>query len=316
MSLLHISLFGRFTVDHHGRPFAAGLEARKVQELISYLLLYRGRCHPRESLAELLWGESSGPQSRKYLRQALWQLQSALKADDGANDGDVLIVDSEWVGISDGADIWLDVAEFEGAYAEVQGKPGHELAPEVADRLAEAVKVYSGSLLESWYHDWCIFERERLQNIYLAMLNKLMVYSEATQQFETGLMYGQRILRCDRAHERTHRRMMMLHYLAGDRTAALRQYERCVAALDEELGVPSSKWTMNLYERIRADTVEVGALDASSASAEASIHAGDAAQEPVHLGRLQALLVEVQREVQQYVQTVGAVTVETQEADL
>ena len=32
----------------------------------------------RESLAALLWGENPTAQSKKYLRQALWQLQHAL----------------------------------------------------------------------------------------------------------------------------------------------------------------------------------------------------------------------------------------------
>jgi DNA-binding SARP family transcriptional activator len=88
------------------------------------------------------------------------------------------------------------------------------------------------------------------------MLDKLMDYCEARQEYETGLAYGARILRYDRARERTHRRLMRSHYLAGNRTDALRQYRRCVAALDEELGVPPSKQTVELYERIRADRLE------------------------------------------------------------
>lgn len=89
--------------------------------------------------------------------------------------------------------------------------------------------------------------------MYLAMLNKLMAFMESCQEYETALLFGQRILQCDRAHERTHWRMMRLHYMAGDRTAALRQYERCVTALWEELGVEPAKWTSALYEQIRSD---------------------------------------------------------------
>ena len=86
----------------------------------------------------------------------------------------------------------------------------------------------------------------------LAMLNKLMTYFETIEEYEMGLVYGHRILQFDRAHERTHRRMMRLHYLAGDRTAALRQYDRCTAALDGELSVKPAKWTVSLYNQIKA----------------------------------------------------------------
>ncbi|MGH9768785.1 MAG: bacterial transcriptional activator domain-containing protein, partial [Blastocatellia bacterium] len=41
----------------------------------------------------------------------------------------------------------------------------------------------------------------------------------------------------DPACERTHQQMMRLKHLAGDRTGAMRQYDRCVKALCQELGV-------------------------------------------------------------------------------
>jgi hypothetical protein len=46
---------------------------------------------------------------------------------------------------------------------------------------------------------------------------------------------------------------MRLRYLAGDRTGALRQFERCAAALDSELDVLPSRATVHLYEQIRGD---------------------------------------------------------------
>ena len=291
MNKLNISLFGRFNVDYQGKPVAAHLEARKVQELLAYMMLYRDRSHTREALADLLWGETNGAQARKYLRQTLWQLQSSLKIDDGFEGDDCLVVESDWVSINPNADFDLDVRDFETAYDAVQGRDGGDLDPQTADQLARAVELHRGSLLEGWYHDWCIFERERLQGMHLAMLNKLMTYFETIEEYEMGLVYGQRILQFDRAHERTHRRMMRLNYLAGDRTAALRQYERCVSALEEELGVKPAKWTVSLHNQIRADQLGDESLVSNSGDGPA-----------VQFNRLQALLAEFQNEVHQYMQ--------------
>src|SRR4051794_28608068 len=77
MSGINICLFGRFCVKRNEQVLH-GLDARKVQELFTYLLLHRGRPQSREGLAGLLWGDHSTTQSRKNLRQALWQLQAAL----------------------------------------------------------------------------------------------------------------------------------------------------------------------------------------------------------------------------------------------
>jgi hypothetical protein len=48
-------------------------------------------------------------------------------------------------------------------------------------------------------------------------------------------------------------RLMRLIYLAGDRTAARRRYEQCIAALSEELHVRPTKATTALFERKRVD---------------------------------------------------------------
>ncbi len=77
MSELSIQLFGKFTIQSDGHRVNS-VDSRRIQELLAYLLVYRDRPHRRESLAELLWQASSTTQSKKYLRQALWQMQQLL----------------------------------------------------------------------------------------------------------------------------------------------------------------------------------------------------------------------------------------------
>jgi DNA-binding SARP family transcriptional activator len=253
VSTLRVSLFGRFMVRHHDLA-VEGLESRKVQELFAWLLLNRGRDHPRESLCTVLWPESAHAESRKHLRQTLWQLQAALRNHHEPGQARVLEVRPDWVRFDASADLWLDVAEFEEAVEQARGVHGRELDGQRAEMLARAIPLYTADLLEDWFQDWCLYERERLQNMYLAALDKLMAWCEAQGNYEAGVGHGELILRQDRARERTHRRLMRLLFLAGDRTGALRQYQRCVAALREELGVRPSRQTMLLYEQIRADS--------------------------------------------------------------
>ncbi|MCA9875114.1 MAG: bacterial transcriptional activator domain-containing protein, partial [Anaerolineales bacterium] len=108
-------------------------------------------------------------------------------------------------------------------------------------------------LLEGWYQDWCLFERERYQQMLLLMLDKLMAHCESCGAYEAGIVYGMQILRYDLARERTYRQLMRLFYLAGDRTGALRQYERCTAVLRNELGVKPSTSTEQLRAQVEAD---------------------------------------------------------------
>src|SRR5512145_619127 len=206
MGKLNVHLFGKFAVHYDSHPLP-GLESRKAQELFCYLLLHDRHPHPREVLAGLLWGDTSTVQSKTYLRKALWLLQRELVAPDSAHP---LLIEHDWVQINPQADLWLDVAAFEHAFNAVQGIPGEQLDNAAAERLRQAVELYQGELLDGWYQDWCLYERERLQDIYLAVLDKLMGYCEVQCEYERGLAYGAQILRYDRAREQTYRRLMRL----------------------------------------------------------------------------------------------------------
>jgi DNA-binding SARP family transcriptional activator len=87
--------------------------------------------------------------------------------------------------------------------------------------------------------------------MFVDILDKLIEHSEARSEYETGIAYARLALSCDRAQERAHRSLMHLLNLSGDRTGALRQYQRCCAALREELDAVPEARTTALYEEIR-----------------------------------------------------------------
>ncbi|MCA9932357.1 MAG: bacterial transcriptional activator domain-containing protein, partial [Anaerolineales bacterium] len=78
---------------------------------------------------------------------------------------------------------------------------------------------------------------------------------ESQQAYDQAIVCGQQILCYDRARERTHRRLMRSYYLSGDRTGALRQYERCCTVLEDELQVQPDHRTQFLFEQIQNDAL-------------------------------------------------------------
>jgi DNA-binding SARP family transcriptional activator len=257
MTRLKIRLFGQVSVQRDGEPLS-GLSA-KALELLCYLLLHRERGHTREALAGLFWPEAPDSMSKKYLRQAIWRLGSALASHPGpaqAESGQLLIVHPNWIRVNAEAAWWLDVAVFEQAYDLYRDTPGEDLTDSQAQSLEAAIALYRGDLIETWYQDWCVYERDRLQLTFLAMLDQLMSHCEACRLYPKGIAYGQCVLRYDSARESTHRHLMRLYYRAGDRTTALRQYDRCGAALAKHFNLPPSRETVALYHQIRGDRLE------------------------------------------------------------
>lgn len=251
-----IRLFGKFRLFANGEPIS-GLCPGKAQYLLCYLLLHRNRVHSREALAALYWGESSTAQSKKYLRTTLWQLRVALKEPD---EGRLLIAGSDSLQVNPGVHLFLDITEFEKAYRLSEPTTGPHLNSAQVEHLRQAAELYQGHLLEGCYEEWCLCERERFQNMYLIVLDRLLSVCEAQGDCESGRNYGTCILSHDPACERTHQRLMRLYYANGDRAGAVRQFERCKVALKQELGVQPSRQTQDLYQQICGDRPLVPAV--------------------------------------------------------
>ena len=250
MQSLRIYMFGKFHCLYDQNSIS-GLEASKAQELLSLLVLDGSRPHHREVLADKLWGDTAD--GKKSLRQALWQIQAALAPVGAATGVPCLTANGDWIGLNPAAEVWVDAITLEATYQRYRSLPGTQLTQEQAADLQQAAGYYCGDLLEGCYLDFCLQERERYQFFYLSLLDKLLGYYESQQDYAGGVECAQRILRCDRARESTHRRLMQLHYQAGFRTRALHQYKTCVGMLEKELGVGPSRATQEVYRLICGD---------------------------------------------------------------
>lgn len=306
MNTLSIHLFGRLDLQCGNTVFSEQYNNAKSLELFCYLLLHRDRPHSREALAALLWNDASATLTRKYLRKALWHLQHTLKQQDVETP--ILIVETDWLHFNPAASIWLDVVAFEQTYLATQTIPGHALDAETADRLQTALNLYRGNLLEGWYQDWCLYERARLQDMYFMMLHKYIVYCDVCGDYETGIAYGLQLLRHDQANELAHRCLMRLHYLRGDRSAAIHQYQRCVATLARELDLKPTKRTVELFEKIRADAVD-DRVDPCSEAIPIAAHDQTLTQNVLQwLRQLQTQLNQFQQQLQFDIQTIEQAT--------
>ena len=234
MALLRIQLFGAVRVSHADHPRDARL-IHTVQGLLAWLVLNRRKTHAREALADLFWGEQREDRARSCLSTALWRLKQALEPA-GVSPGAYLISDSAAVGFNCESDHWLDVAAFEEGVGALRSRGPAAVSPDWA-RAETAIAHYTGDLLEGFYDDWALRERERLRLLYLESLATLLRHYSESGTIDEAIRCGQQILALDPLREDVHRELIRLHLRRGHRALALEQYERCRALLDDELGV-------------------------------------------------------------------------------
>jgi DNA-binding SARP family transcriptional activator/tetratricopeptide (TPR) repeat protein len=225
------------------------LPTRKAQALLAYLGTRPGQAQPRDKLAALLWGETRDRRARDSLRHALVALRKAL-AD---ADSPVLRADGQMVAL-DPEGVEVDVATFERRVAE--GTP---------QALEHAAELYQGDLLlgfalnEPLFEDWLVAERERLREMALEGLARLLAHQSRTGGTERAIRTAVRLLALDPLQEAVHRTLMQLYARQDRRGAALKQYQLCVDGLKRELGAEPERETKVLYQELLRRPAELPA---------------------------------------------------------
>ncbi|MFQ5812851.1 MAG: tetratricopeptide repeat protein [Anaerolineae bacterium] len=255
MPVLRVYLFGSPTITHDDVPLP--ITSQKAQALFYYLISNR-QVYSREKLATLFWGETSERQAKGSLRNTLYELRRDLPPGNGPAE-EYILAESNTLCFNTKADYWLDAEEFERL---LDKKADDEQAR--MDNFSKAVELYQGDFLEGFiikdsreFEDWAFFERERLQRRYLEALTELSDYCGRQGEYEKAIAYAIQIISRDNLQENIHRQLMRLYYAAGNRSAALRQYETCKEIIERELGVSPLAETTTLYEQIlRQELVE------------------------------------------------------------
>ncbi|MET0555588.1 MAG: BTAD domain-containing putative transcriptional regulator [Vicinamibacteria bacterium] len=270
MALLRIRLFGAVRVSHGDRPPDVRL-IHAVQGLLAWLVLNRRKVHSREAIAGVFWGEHSEDRARSCLSTALWRLKQALEPD-GVSPGAYLISEAAAVGFNRESEHWLDVAAFEEGVSPLGARSGTASGLDWS-RAEAALEHYGGDLLEGFYDDWAVRERERLRLLYLEGLAALLRHQSETGALDDALRCGQRILALDPLREDAHRELIRLHLRRGHRALALDQYERCRAVLDDELGVDPMEETRALCAELLPAATNVARAPAVRRTAPAAASA-------------------------------------------
>ena len=103
--------------------------------------------------------------------------------------------------------------------------------------------------------DWLRGARERWRSQRDAALAAAAALCEASGAVVRGLAYAQRLAASEPLSEHAQRRLMRLHYLRGDASAAIAAFERFEARLKDELGARPGAETIELLT-----TIERGAI--------------------------------------------------------
>jgi DNA-binding SARP family transcriptional activator len=170
----------------------------------------------RGRVAQLLWPHADSASARNALRQRLFQLRRQTGLD--------LVAGSTVLRLADSV--------------------AHDLPS--AESLLLGLDAGVGGEIDTWL----AAQRSRRRDAQRAGLCARMDAAEQTADWPLALGLSHELLALDPLSEDAHRRLMRLHYLAGDRAAALQAFDACEQLLRDELSTRPSAVTLALLQTL------------------------------------------------------------------
>jgi DNA-binding SARP family transcriptional activator len=247
-ALLSVQLLGQLKV-RVGDVAVDGWPSGRGRSLFKYLVTHRDPWPRREQLMEAFWPEAAPAAARNSLNVAVHGLRRAFR--DGAGVQVVVLEDGTYR-LAPDLLLSLDVDEFElhaagGRRLEATG----DLAGAAAE-YARALALYQGDFLaDDPYEDWPVMTREHLLLTYLDVLDRLSGLYLGQRQYGACVALCRVLVERDPCREDAHRRLMRCFTRQGQPHLALRQYQACADALDQDLGIGPDPATIDLAQKIR-----------------------------------------------------------------
>lgn len=236
MSSFHVRLLGGFAVEDPSGEITRSLSQRRAEAVLAILAVAGALGCTRERLIGLLWPEKDEATARHNLRDALYAIRSALGRAAIPGTGQTLHLDP--------AVVTSDVRGFRQALE--------------TDRLADAVAVYRGPLLDGFHLEdaleferWLERERSKLHRERQGAAKQLAQEAEASGRWEVAAEWWGRAVALDRYDSRLVARRIEALARAGDLANAVLEGEAHMQLLRSELDLEADPAFREALERIR-----------------------------------------------------------------
>lgn len=243
---LRIYLLGTPSVEWAGQSFS--IFRRQARALLYHLAAHLEPI-PRDSLCYLFWPDTPDATAHRNLTRLLTHLRRELPVPE------LLLTSRDEIKL-DNQRVWSDVSIFERLCA--AREPYRRV-----EALHQAVELYRGPFLAGFslsdapeFETWTVTKRQSCERLLLEALATLIEDQTAKGAYAAAIGFAQRYLATDDLAEEVHRHLIELYAAAGDRRAALRQFEQCVEVLEQELGVDPLPETRTVYEAALAGRLQ------------------------------------------------------------
>ena len=204
----------------------------RCQRLLAFLAL-RETPVRRSLAAGTLWPDTSEDRAHASLRSVLAWLRRAGKG--------VVDADSVDIGLAD--EVAVDLRRARQAAEDLLPPSTQAIDPSATRSV---ISLLSRELLPGWYDDWTLLEAENWRQLRLHALEALAARLVAAHHFGDAAGAALAAVGADPLRESAHVALVRVHLAEGNRSEALRAFERFRRLLHAELGLEPTQHLVGL----------------------------------------------------------------------
>lgn len=215
-----VSVVGNFRVTIRGGP----VRLAPCQQRLTAMVAIADRPVARSALMRVLWPDASEQHAAARLRTALWAIRRQCSER-------LLTTESDQVDLAEGV-----VCDYRSA-RQLAYAPIVETCAPAACQTAFLRQHMGEDLLINWDDEWLQVEREAFHELRLDTLDAASRRHRTQGRHREAIELALLALAGDPLRESAHACLIEAHIEAGNRTAAIMQYERYKQLLDLEYGL-------------------------------------------------------------------------------
>jgi DNA-binding SARP family transcriptional activator len=249
MSMIKFYLLGEPRIMIGNKDVTKHISSKGIG-ILAYLITNKDEQKiSRERLSSMFWNDSLRESAKYNLRYTLWSIKKVMK-ENGINEEIIISKDKDTCMVNKEIQLWSDV--------ETLCSIAQEIESNIEERALQFLEIYKGNFLENIslngnpeLDDWIIYEKEYFQRKYFNGVLNLGNLFSAKSDYKKSIECLEKLLYINPLEEDIHRELMEYYYLDGNRVAAIKQYEKCVSILRNELNISPMEATIKLYEKIK-----------------------------------------------------------------
>jgi LuxR family maltose regulon positive regulatory protein len=247
---MRIFTLGQFRVEVGGKDLVfKGKIQQKPLSLLKLLLSMGGYEVPQDEIIDLMWPNADGDMAHTAFTTTLHRLRKLIGIKEALilKEGKLSLNPVLW---------WFDARAFAGVVEKALEKLEKKVSPsELREITNRVLDFYGGHFLSAdTILSWTTAKRSELKSEYLLFLRRVVLSYRILGKWKMAADFLEKTISEDASFEEDYCDLMECYLKLSQRSKALAVYHRCVAALDETIGVKPSRNMIALYERALSQT--------------------------------------------------------------